>query len=76
MVESLAQHRIQRPERIGIRSCNPEVKRVVVYKAINIHKDILLEHGVRLPYKKAWMRKKVMRVVIHQNEVASYDLLL
>lgn len=47
-----------------------------LYRAIDIRKDILKEHGVRLPYKQAWMGKEVMRVVIHGNKIASYGLLL
>ena len=53
-----------------------KLKERPLYKAINIQKDILREHGVQLPYKQAWMRKEVARAVIHGNEVASYDLLL
>ena len=52
------------------------LKEQPLYRAIDIQKDILREHGVRLPYKRAWMGKEVARSAIHGSEVSSYDLLL
>ncbi|XP_039130888.1 uncharacterized protein LOC120267282 [Dioscorea cayenensis subsp. rotundata] len=53
-----------------------KLKETPLYRAVNIQKDILCDHGVRLPYKLAWMGKEVVRSVIHGSEVSSYDLLL
>jgi len=53
-----------------------KLKESPLYRAVDIQKDILREHGVRLPYKRAWMGKEVASSVIHGTEVSSYDLLL
>jgi len=53
-----------------------KLKESPLYRAVDIQKDILREHGVRLPYKRAWMGKEVASSVIHGSEVSSYDLLL
>lgn len=47
-----------------------------MYRVIGIQKDILVEYGVHLSYKQAWMGRKVAMLVIHASEVTSYDLLL
>ncbi|XP_039140545.1 uncharacterized protein LOC120277771 [Dioscorea cayenensis subsp. rotundata] len=47
-----------------------------LYRAIDIQKDIIREHGMRLPYKHVWMGREVARSAIHGNEVSSYHLLL
>ena len=64
MAEASARHCIRRLARNGY---------AIVY--INIHKNILWEHGVHLLYKQAWKRKEVARAVIHGSEVTNYDLL-
>lgn len=41
------------------------LKECPLYRAIDIKKDILQKHGVRLPYKCAWIGKEVARAAIH-----------
>ncbi|XP_039123296.1 uncharacterized protein LOC120259902 [Dioscorea cayenensis subsp. rotundata] len=53
-----------------------KLKETLLYRAVDLQKDILHDHSVRLPYKRAWMGKKVVRSVIYGCEVSSYDLLL
>ncbi|XP_039131806.1 uncharacterized protein LOC120268481 [Dioscorea cayenensis subsp. rotundata] len=53
-----------------------KLKETPLYRAVDIQKDILRDHDVRLPYKRAWMGKEVARSVIHGSVVSSYDLLL
>ncbi|XP_039126995.1 uncharacterized protein LOC120263173 [Dioscorea cayenensis subsp. rotundata] len=53
-----------------------KLKERPLYRAVDIHKDILQDQGVRLPYKHAWMGKEIARAAIHGKEVSSYDLLL
>ncbi|XP_039118745.1 uncharacterized protein LOC120254772 [Dioscorea cayenensis subsp. rotundata] len=47
-----------------------------LYRAVDIQRDILCDHGVRLPYKQAWMGKEVAKGILHGSDVASYDLLI
>ncbi|XP_039134333.1 uncharacterized protein LOC120271720 [Dioscorea cayenensis subsp. rotundata] len=47
-----------------------------LYRAINIQRDMLRDHGVYLSYKQAWLGKEVAKEVLHGSEVASYDLLM
>jgi len=47
-----------------------------LYRAVDIQKGIFCDHGVLVPYKRAWMGKEVAISVIHGSEVSSYDLLL
>jgi len=53
-----------------------KLKESPLYRAVDIQKDILRDHGVHLPYKCAWMGKEVASSVIHGSKVSSYDLLL
>ncbi|XP_039141173.1 uncharacterized protein LOC120278445 [Dioscorea cayenensis subsp. rotundata] len=39
-----------------------KLKEIPLYKVVDIQKDILRDHGVCLPYKRAWMGKEVARV--------------
>lgn len=58
--------------------CNSDVETegAALDRAIDIWKNILRSHGVRLPYKGAWMGKKIAKAVIHGNEISSCDFLL
>ncbi|XP_039146836.1 uncharacterized protein LOC120284095 [Dioscorea cayenensis subsp. rotundata] len=53
-----------------------KLKEWSLYRAVDIQKDILQDHRVRLPYKSAWMGKEIAQAAIHGKEVGSYDLLL
>ncbi|XP_039140557.1 uncharacterized protein LOC120277782 [Dioscorea cayenensis subsp. rotundata] len=48
----------------------------LLYRVVDIQHDILCDHGVRLPYKQAWIGKEVAKGILHGNDVASYDLLI
>ncbi|XP_039130959.1 uncharacterized protein LOC120267387 [Dioscorea cayenensis subsp. rotundata] len=45
-----------------------------LYRDVDIQLDILRNHGVRLPYKQAWMGEEVANGILHGSDVASYDL--
>ncbi|XP_039140448.1 uncharacterized protein LOC120277657 [Dioscorea cayenensis subsp. rotundata] len=47
-----------------------------LYRAVDIQRDILRDHGVRLPYKQAWMGKELAKGILHRSDIASYDLLV
>ncbi|XP_039140440.1 uncharacterized protein LOC120277649 [Dioscorea cayenensis subsp. rotundata] len=47
-----------------------------LYRAIDIQRDMLRDHGVYLSHKQAWLGKEVAKDVLHGSEVASYDLLM
>ncbi|XP_039134263.1 uncharacterized protein LOC120271655 [Dioscorea cayenensis subsp. rotundata] len=47
-----------------------------LYKAVDIQRDMLRDHGVRLPYKQAWRGKKLARGILHRCDKTSYDMLL
>lgn len=47
-----------------------------LYRAVDIQRDILRDHGVRLPYKQAWMGKELAKGILHGSDIASYDLLV
>ncbi|XP_039145643.1 uncharacterized protein LOC120282874 [Dioscorea cayenensis subsp. rotundata] len=47
-----------------------------LYRAVDIQRDILCDHGVRIPYKQAWMGKEVAKGILHGSDVASHDLLI
>lgn len=53
-----------------------KLKEQPLYRAVDIQKDILREHGVCFPYKRAWMGNEVAKVSIHGSKVSSYNLLL
>lgn len=53
-----------------------KLKERPLYRVVDILKDILREYSVRLPYKRAWMGKEVVRIAIHVSEISSYDFLL
>ncbi|XP_039119170.1 uncharacterized protein LOC120255401 [Dioscorea cayenensis subsp. rotundata] len=46
-----------------------KLKETPLYKAVDIQKDILRDHGVCFPYKPAWMGKEVARSAIHSSEL-------
>ncbi|XP_039134530.1 uncharacterized protein LOC120271908 [Dioscorea cayenensis subsp. rotundata] len=47
-----------------------------LYRAMDIQRDILRDHGVRLPYKQAWMGKELAKGILHGSDIESYDLLV
>ncbi|XP_039135771.1 uncharacterized protein LOC120273203 [Dioscorea cayenensis subsp. rotundata] len=46
------------------------------HTCVDIQRDILRDHGVRLPYKQAWMGKELAKGILHGSDIASYDLLV
>ncbi|XP_039118504.1 uncharacterized protein LOC120254471 [Dioscorea cayenensis subsp. rotundata] len=50
-----------------------KLKEESLYRDVNIQKDISLGHGVRLPYKRAWMEKEITLATIHGKEGSSWD---
>ncbi|XP_039130924.1 uncharacterized protein LOC120267336 [Dioscorea cayenensis subsp. rotundata] len=47
-----------------------------LYRAVDIQRDILHDHGVCLSYKQAWMGKELAKGILHGSDIASYDLLV
>ena len=57
-------------------TCDLEAEALAPDDAIDIQHDILREHGVSLQYKQVWLGKEIARVILRENEVANYDLLV
>ncbi|XP_039118940.1 uncharacterized protein LOC120255115 [Dioscorea cayenensis subsp. rotundata] len=54
----------------------PKLRDRPLYCVVDIQRDLLLEQGVHLPYKQAWMGKELARGILHGSDISSYDMLL
>ncbi|XP_039116630.1 uncharacterized protein LOC120252524 [Dioscorea cayenensis subsp. rotundata] len=53
-----------------------KLKDHLLYRTIDIQRDMLQDHGVNLSYKQDWLGKEVTHGVLHGSELESYNLLI